>query len=84
MIDWILEVEEVVCPVDDMKKMYVFTFLRSESERWSGGKRTRVQGGARLSTDGGLRGYGRYGIIESRLFFTTAVCAVQNHNDTIT
>src|SRR6267154_6147999 len=32
IIHWKLEVEDVVCPVDDMRTMDVFTFLRSESE----------------------------------------------------
>ncbi len=39
MMNWTLEVEDVACPADDMEKMDVFTFLRSESERvelWEG------------------------------------------------
>ncbi len=39
MMTWTLKVEDVACPVDDMEKMDVFTFLCSESERmelWGG------------------------------------------------
>jgi hypothetical protein len=67
MINWILEAEEVVCPVDDMKKMDMFTLWRDGV----GEERTcRVQGGsgrckptlhAGICIDG-------YGIIESRLY----------------
>ncbi len=45
MMIWTLEVEDVGCPVDDMKKMEVFTFLYSESERmelWEREEKHRV------------------------------------------
>jgi hypothetical protein len=32
MINWTLEVDDVACPDDDMKKINVFTFLCSESD----------------------------------------------------
>jgi hypothetical protein len=32
IMNWKLEVEDVACPVDDMKTVDVFTFLRSEPE----------------------------------------------------
>ncbi len=45
MMVWRLEVEDVGCPVDDMGKVDVFTFLGSESERtvlWEGKQGDRV------------------------------------------
>jgi hypothetical protein len=41
MVNWTLEADGVVCPVDDMKKINVFTFLRSEPEIWSVEEKTR-------------------------------------------
>jgi len=43
MMVWRLEVEDVGCPVDDMGKVDVFTFLCSELERMVVGGRTRAQ-----------------------------------------
>jgi hypothetical protein len=49
IINWKLEVEDVACPVEDMMKMEVFTFLRSESE----GKELREgEQGIRVQKDG--------------------------------
>ncbi len=38
MISWTLEVEDIGCPVDDMKEKGLFTFLRSDSEGMEWGK----------------------------------------------
>jgi len=46
MMIWTLEVEDIGCPVDDMKKVEVFTFFCSESERmelWEREEKHRVR-----------------------------------------
>jgi hypothetical protein len=52
-MDWKLEVEDVACPVDDMKTMDVFTFLRSESEGMVFGEEKK--GSAEVQIDGRVK-----------------------------
>jgi hypothetical protein len=42
-MNWRLEVEEVACVIDDMKKIGVFTFLSSVGGDGVGGGKRRVQ-----------------------------------------
>ncbi len=44
MMIWTLGMEDVACIVDDMKKMDVFTFSCSKSDRMELWERRKVQG----------------------------------------